>query len=177
MVKKVIAAVVLITLLTVAIVQAMDKKAEPESTTTQTTAQDGLKVGAQAPNFELKTLAGDKIKLSDLRGKKVMLNFWATWCPPCKAEMPAMEKFYKEKDKDLVILAVNIDPQLDVKGFVNKNKITFPILLDADDHVNETYQILSIPTTYFINRKGIIENKFTGGMELAQMKQFANKLH
>ncbi|MGG1397077.1 redoxin domain-containing protein [Bacillus salipaludis] len=177
MVKKVIAAVVLITLLTVAIVQAMDKKAEPESTTTQTTASDGLKVGAKAPDFELKTLAGDKIKLSDLRGKKVMLNFWATWCPPCKAEMPAMEKFYKEKDKDLVILAVNIDPQLDVKGFVNKNNITFPILLDADDHVNETYQILSIPTTYFINRKGIIENKFTGGMELAQMKQFANKLH
>ncbi|MED1471183.1 redoxin domain-containing protein [Bacillus salipaludis] len=177
MVKKVIAAVVLITLLTVAIVQAMDKKAEPESKTTQTSASDGLEVGAKAPDFELKTLAGDKIKLSDLRGKKVMLNFWATWCPPCKAEMPAMEKFYKQKDKDLVILAVNIDPQLDVKGFVNKNKITFPILLDTDDQVNETYQILSIPTTYFINTKGIIENKFTGGMELAQMKQLANKLH
>ncbi|OIK13246.1 alkyl hydroperoxide reductase [Bacillus sp. MUM 116] len=177
MIKKVIAAVVLITLLTVAIVQAMEKKTEPESTTTQTSVEEGLKIGAKAPDFELKTLSGDKIKLSDLKGKKVMLNFWATWCPPCKAEMPAMEKFFKEKDKDLVILAVNIDPQLDVKGFVNKNKITFPILLDVDDHVNETYQILSIPTTYFINSKGIIENKFTGGMELAQMKQFAEKLN
>ena len=181
MVKKVIAAVVLITLLTVAIVQAMDKKTEPGNTSTDTSQQttatsEGLKIGAKAPDFVLKTLTGETVKLSDLKGKKVMLNFWATWCPPCKAEMPEMEKFYKQKDKNLVILAVNIDPQLDVKGFVQKNGITFPILLDTNDLVNETYQILSIPTTYFINSQGIIQNKFTGGMNLNSMKQFTNDL-
>lgn len=180
MVKKVIAAVVLITLLTVAIVQAMDKKTEPGNTNTdasQAVTSEGLKVGEKAPDFELKTLTGETVKLSDLKGKKVMLNFWATWCPPCKAEMPEMEKFYKQKDKNLTLLAVNIDPQLDVKGFVNKNGITFPILLDTNDKVNETYQILSIPTTYFINSQGIIENKFTGAMNLDSMKQFTKDLN
>jgi peroxiredoxin len=177
MIKKVIAAVVLITLLTVAIVQAMDKKTEPDSTSQPTTANnDGLKIGAKAPDFELKTLSGETVKLSSLKGKKVMLNFWATWCPPCKAEMPDMEKFYKEAGKDVVILAVNIDPQLDVKGFVNQYGITFPILLDQKDEVNESYQILSIPTTYFINSNGVIQNKYTGAMSLDSMKQFTSKL-
>ncbi|WP_066062644.1 TlpA disulfide reductase family protein [Neobacillus soli] len=177
MIKKVIAAVVLVSLLTVAIVQAMDKKTEAPETTNQATAtKEGLTIGAMAPNFELKTLTGDKVKLSDLKGKKVMLNFWATWCGPCKAEMPEMEKFSKHKEDDVVILAVNIDPQLDVQGFVDENKITFPILLDADDIVNEKYQIISIPTTYFIDSKGIIQDKFIGSMKLDVMKDNTKKL-
>jgi peroxiredoxin len=177
MVKKVIAAVVLITLLTVAIVQAMDKKAEPQNASSQVASKtESLQIGSKAPDFELKTLTGETIKLSSLKGKKVMLNFWATWCPPCKAEMPAMEQFSKQIGKDVVILAVNIDPQLDVKGFVDKNGITFPILLDTDDKVNEMYQIISIPTTYFIDSNGIIQNKFTGAMQHAVMKQFTENL-
>lgn len=175
MIKKVIAAVALIALLTVAIVQAMDKKT-PEVTNQETTAQDGLAIGAKAPDFELKTLNGDTVKLSELKGKKVMLNFWATWCPPCKAEMPEMEQFSKKIGDDIVILAVNIDPQLDVKGFVDQNHITFPILLDAEDKVNSQYQVLSIPTTYFIDSKGIIQNKFTGSMSLDVMKDYTSKL-
>jgi peroxiredoxin len=177
MVKKVIAAVVLITLLTVAIVQALDKKAEPQNASSQVTSKtESLQIGAKAPDFELKTLTGETVKLSSLKGKKVMLNFWATWCPPCKAEMPAMEQFSKQIGKDVVILAVNIDPQLDVKGFVDKNGITFPVLLDTDDKVNEMYQIISIPTTYFIDSNGIIQNKYTGAMQHAVMKQFTENL-
>lgn len=176
MVKKVIAVVVLIALLGVAIVQAMDKKAEPENASQEAANMGGLKVGAKAPDFELKTLAGDTVKLSDLKGKKVMLNFWATWCPPCKAEMPAMEEFHKEAGDDVVILAVNIDPHLDVKAFVDENGITFPIPLDAEDKVNETYQVLSIPTTYFIDTKGNIGNKFIGAMNLDAMKQYTKDL-
>jgi peroxiredoxin len=182
MVKKVISAVLLIALLTVAIVQAMDKKTEAQKTPTETTATtasaqtNGLEIGAKAPDFELKTLTGEPTKLSDYKGKKVMLNFWATWCPPCKAEMPEMEKFYKQGNKDVVILAVNIDPQNDVQGFANKNGITFPILLDTDGKVNSTYQILSIPTTYFIDRNGIIQNKYTGAMNLDMMKQFTDSI-
>ncbi|MCM3116350.1 TlpA family protein disulfide reductase [Neobacillus sp. MER 74] len=177
MIKKVIATVILVSLLTVAIVQAMDKTSEtPETKSQPTASQEGLAVGAKAPDFELKTLTGEKVKLSNLKGKKVMLNFWATWCPPCKAEMPAMEQFSKQMPKDVVILAVNIDPQLDVQGFVDKNKITFPILLDAEDTVNETYQVLSIPTTYFIDSKGNIQNKYIGEMKLDDMKDFTSKL-
>ena len=177
MIKKVIAAVVLVSLLTVAIVQAMDKKTEAPQPATEASAQEGLSIGAAAPEFQLKTLTGDTVKLSDFRGKKVMLNFWATWCPPCKAEMPDMEQFSKQLGDDTVILAVNIDPQLDVKGFVNENKITFPILLDTDDKVNEAYQILSIPTTYFINSKGIIQNKYTGAMKVDIMKKYTDQLN
>lgn len=176
MVKKVVAAVVLITLLTVAIVQAMDKKAEPDQLSQETANMDGLKIGAKAPDFELKTLSGETVKLSDLKGKKVMLNFWATWCPPCKAEMPAMEQLHKEAGGDIVILAVNIDPHLDVKAFVDENGITFPIPLDEKDKVNETYQVLSIPTTYFIDTQGNIGNKYIGAMNLETMKQYAKDL-
>jgi peroxiredoxin len=176
MVKKVIAAVVLIALLGVAIVQAMEKKAEPENVSQEAANMGGLKVGAKAPDFELKTLAGDTVKLSDFKGKKVMLNFWATWCPPCKAEMPAMEEFHKEAGDDVVILAVNIDPHLDVKAFVDENGITFPIPLDEEDIVNETYQVLSIPTTYFIDTKGNIGNKYIGAMNLDAMKQYTKEL-
>lgn len=181
MVKKIIAAVVLVTLLTVAIVQAMEKKTETQNQTTSnetatSTQTNGLEVGAKAPNFELKTLTGETVKLSDFKGKKVMLNFWATWCPPCKAEMPEMEQFYKEANQDITILAVNLDPENDVKGFIAKNGITFPILLDSEDKVNRVYQIVSIPTTYFIDGSGVIQNKFTGAMQKDMMKQFANEL-
>ncbi|MGX6443348.1 redoxin domain-containing protein [Neobacillus sp. K501] len=176
MVKKIVAAIILITLLTVAIVQAMDKKAEPDQLSQETANMGGLKVGAKAPDFELKTLSGDTIKLSDLKEKKVMLNFWATWCPPCKAEMPAMEKFHKEAGTEIVILAVNIDPHLDVKAFVDENGITFPIPLDEEDIVNETYQVLSIPTTYFIDSNGNIGNKYIGAMNYELMKQYTKEL-
>lgn len=177
MIRKVIAAIVLITLLTVAIVQAMDKKAETQTSSTVTSSQAyGLNIGAKAPDFQLKTVTGKSVQLSDFKGKKVMLNFWATWCPPCKAEMPEMEQFYKQANKDVVILGVNIDPQNDVKGFVHNYGITFPILLDSENKVNGIYQILSIPTTYFINRNGVIQNKYTGSMQINMMKQFISQL-
>ncbi|GHH99108.1 redoxin domain-containing protein [Neobacillus kokaensis] len=176
MIKKVIAAVVLIALLTVAIVQAVDKKSDKQPDTAKEVSATALTIGAKAPDFELKTLNGESVRLSDLKGKKLMLNFWATWCGPCKAEMPEMEEFYKSADKDIKILAVNIDPQLDVKGFVDEYKITFPVLLDTEDAVNTKYQVISIPTTYFIDSNGIIQNKFVGTMKLDDMKDFTNKL-
>lgn len=176
--KKVIAAVILISLLTVAIVQAVNKQSEKPDPASQPAvdARGGLKAGVKAPDFELKTLTGESVKLSDLKGKKVMLNFWATWCPPCKKEMPEMEQFYNESGDQITILAVNIDPQLDVQKFVDENKITFPVLLDEEDAVNETYQILTIPTTYFIDSKGIIQHTFFGSMTLDDMKEWTNKL-
>lgn len=169
MIKKIIAGVLLFGLLTVAIVQAMEKDEKPDNL-------PGLKIGVKAPDFELEDLSGKKVKLSDYQGKKVILNFWATWCPPCKEEMPAMEKFYQNAGDDVVILAVNIDPQFDVKGFADKMGITFPILLDKDDKVNSAYSVMTIPTTYFINEEGLIANKYMTSMSEELMKKYIEEM-
>lgn len=167
MVKKVIAAVALIGLFAVAMVHAMNTN-ETQSKSQET----GLEVGNIAPDFELKSLSGEPAKLSDYKGKKVMLNFWATWCPPCKAEMPEMQKFYEANKENVEILAVNMDPKADVAGFVKERGLTFPILLDEKNEVNKNYQIVSIPTTFFIDEKGIITHRFIGLMKLDDMEKY-----
>lgn len=176
MLKKIIASVALLSLITVAIVQAMDNESKEND---EKDALGGLKIGAKAPNFSLKTLDGKQVELSDYEGKKVMLNFWATWCPPCKKEMPDMEKYTQQAGDDVVVLAVNIDPENDVQAFVEDNGITFTIPLDsqsAKNPVNERYKILSIPTTYFIDKKGIIRNKVISAMTLKDMERNINSM-
>lgn len=176
MLKKIIASVALLSLITVAIVQAMDNESKGND---EKDALGGLEIGAKAPNFSLKTLDGKQVELSDYKGKKVMLNFWATWCPPCKKEMPDMEKYTQQAGDDVVVLAVNIDPENDVQAFVEDNGITFTIPLDsqsAKNPVNERYKILSIPTTYFIDKKGIIRNKVISAMQLKDMERNINSM-
>lgn len=177
MLKKIIASVVLLSLFTIAIVQAMDNKPDKNA---ENDSLGGLKIGAAAPDFSLKTLDGKQVNLSDYKGKKVMLNFWATWCPPCKKEMPDMQKYSQQAGEDVVILAVNIDPENDVRAFVEDNGITFTIPLDsqsAKNPVNERYKILSIPTTYFIDSKGIIRNKVISAMQLKDMERNINSIN
>ena len=169
MVKKVSVIVFLIALMTVAIVQAMEKEGTADNL-------PGLGVGKKAPDFELLNLKGEKVKLSDYRGKKIMLNFWATWCPPCKEEMPEMEKFYQKTNGDVVIIAVNIDPQYNVQKFVTEMGITFPVLLDEKDKVNSLYRVLTIPTTFFIDQQGIIQHKYLSAMNLEMMEQFTDEM-
>ena len=111
-----------------------------------------------------------------ISGKKVMLNFWATWCAPCKEEMPDMEEFYQQNGKEIEILAVNIDPQFNVQQFVTEFGITFPILLDDKDEVNTMYQLLTIPTTYFIDEKGIIRHKYLTTMTQDIMKEYMDDM-
>ncbi|MBT2647485.1 TlpA family protein disulfide reductase [Bacillus sp. ISL-34] len=176
MLKKIIASVALLSLITVAIVQAMGNESKEND---EKDALGGLKIGAKAPNFSLKTLDGKQVELSDYKGKKVMLNFWATWCPPCKKEMPDMEKYTQQAGDDVVVLAVNIDPENDVQAFVEDNGITFTIPLDsqsAKNPVNERYKILSIPTTYFIDKEGIIRNKVISAMQLKDMERNINSM-
>jgi len=120
-----------------------------------------------AKNFSLQDIHGHVIKLSDFRGKIVMLNFWATWCTPCRKEMPSMEKLYeKYRDKGLVILSVAAGEKVkDVVEFVKKFHITFPALVDTDLKVTDDYNVWALPTTYFINREGKVIGKVYGSRD------------
>jgi cytochrome c biogenesis protein CcmG/thiol:disulfide interchange protein DsbE len=123
--------------------------------------------GFLAPDFELKTITGETMKLSDLRGQAVLVNLWATWCPPCRAEMPAIEKIYNEyKGEGLVVLAVNMtyqDTFANIEPFIKEYGLTFPILLDETNSVGSAYQLRSLPSSFFINREGIIQEVVIGG--------------
>lgn len=123
--------------------------------------------GFLAPDFELKTLAGETVKLSDLRGQAVLVNLWATWCPPCRAEMQSIEKVYNEyKDDGFVVLAVNMtyqDNPSNIAPFVDEYNLSFPILLDISNVVGKSYQLNSLPSSYFIGRDGIINEVVIGG--------------
>jgi len=123
--------------------------------------------GFLAPDFELPTTASETIRLSDLRGQAVLVNLWATWCPPCRAEMQAIEKVYNEyKDRGFIVLAVNMtyqDDPLAVMPFVNEQGLTFSILLDETNSVGSAYQLRSLPSSFFIDRDGIISEVVIGG--------------
>ncbi len=135
-------------------------------------------IKTKAIDFKLKDLNGKELSLSDLKGKKVFLNFWATWCPPCKSEMPEIEKLYQEtKDSNLVIVAIEIgEPLNTVKSFIDNNKYNFTVLLDSDQSVSSKYNIASIPTSYFIDVYGNIVSKNIGGMTIDQMKEYIKTL-
>lgn len=148
------------------------KQAQTSTDTSNTLKGDTIELG-KAKDFTLVDLNGNKVSLSDFRGKKVFLNFWATWCPPCKAEMPEIEKVYQEtKDSDFVILAVEIGEPLDtVKPFISKNNYNFKVLLDQDQSVASAYGISAIPTSFFIDEEGNIISKRVGGMNYEEMKE------
>ena len=123
--------------------------------------------GFLAPDFELSTPTGETVKLSDLRGQAVLVNLWATWCPPCRAEMQAIQTVYNEyKDQGFTVLAVNMtyqDNRLDIMPFVEEQALTFPILLDETSEMASAYQLKSLPSSYFIDREGIINEVVIGG--------------
>ena len=133
----------------------------------QSSKYEPLTVGKEAPDFALPSLEGDKtVHLSDFRGKVVFLNFWATWCKPCKEEMPSMEVLYKNFEKDgLVVLAVSIDrvtTKKDIPPFVKGLGLTFPILVDSWGQTDKRYKLMGVPETYVIDRQGILREKVIG---------------
>ncbi|HEX9444477.1 MAG TPA: TlpA disulfide reductase family protein [Candidatus Binatia bacterium] len=117
-----------------------------------------------APGFALQDLSGRRLSLEDLRGKVVFLNFWATWCVPCRAEMPSMEKLQREfKDQGLVIVAVDVrEDIIDVRQFFAEHGLSFTGLLDLDGKVGAEYGAWSLPLTYIIDRKGEFIGKAIG---------------
>lgn len=120
-----------------------------------------------APDFSLPTLGGGDVALSALRGEVVMINLWTSWCPPCREEMPAMEQLYRQYgEQGLVVLGVNStfqDDEQTVAAFVKELGLTFPIALDRDGAVSRRYQLQALPTTFFVDRQGIIRSVVLGG--------------
>ncbi len=140
-----------------------------------------VKEGKMAPDFELVTLNGEAVKLSDYRGKKVILNFWATWCPPCRAEMPHMQNFYEQnKDNGIEIVAVNLTKmdkgRMEMDKFVKEYGLTFDIPLDEEGDIGMQYQAFTIPTSYIIDTNGKIASKVVGPMDEPTMESLMNEI-
>jgi cytochrome c biogenesis protein CcmG, thiol:disulfide interchange protein DsbE len=123
--------------------------------------------GFMAPGFTSTTFAGESVSLAGLKGKVVLLNFWASWCPPCRAEMQAIQNAYADdQGQGLVVLAVNASYQDDLQAatqFTQTEGLTFPLLTDPDGSINRAYRVLALPTTFFIDRQGKIAKVVVGG--------------
>lgn len=184
--KRVIASSILIGLIAIAIYDAftvnqtehvesvkleMDS-IEADDETIDKEVEVGIDSGKMAPNFELQTTSGEWVKLSDFQGTPVIINFWATWCPPCVEEMPDLERFYQ--NEDVVVLGVNVTSRetsmQEIIDFQERLQLTFPILLDNANEVSELYHILPIPTTYFIDENGIIRHQISGQVDLETLE-------
>jgi peroxiredoxin len=133
--------------------------------------------GIQAPDFTATSLAGHPVSLSDYRGKVVLVNIWATWCIPCRSEMPSMERLYQAiGHEDFEILAVSVDAPLnqrdasgnlggDLEAFVAEYDLTFPILHDPSGRIQRMYQTTGVPESFIIAKDGVVSRKVAGGTE------------
>jgi len=141
----------------------------------------GPQVGKLAPDFKLPSLDGQTALLRDFRGKTVLLNFWATWCPPCRAEMPFIQQMFEDKnwaEKGLVIIAVDIgESPATVRGFAESFKLSFLVLLDRNGDAAEKYNVRGIPATFFIDKEGIIrEIKIGAFTSKAEIEKVLSKI-
>jgi cytochrome c biogenesis protein CcmG/thiol:disulfide interchange protein DsbE len=123
--------------------------------------------GFLAPDFTLEGQSGKSWTLSDLRGNVVMVNLWASWCPPCRAEMPALQQVFEHyQDQGVEILAINTtyqDREVDARAFIDEMNLSFPILFDRTGDVSRQYQLRAMPSTFFIDHEGVIQKVILGG--------------
>jgi len=120
--------------------------------------------GQKAPDMPMSGIEGGVVNLESFTGKVIVLNFWATWCPPCRKEMPLLESTYKRYQKDgLVILGINYNEERErVLKFTQEMGVSFPIILDKELKLTRKYGVLALPATFFIDRKGIIRDQYKG---------------
>lgn len=157
---------VLLSLLTMAAGVWWLQDAQPRSAAEAQPATVARSSRSVAPDFTLQTADGDTVRLQDLRGKVVLLNFWATWCPPCKAEMPDLDALHQEYGMahDFTVIGVNMEEDAaKVQAFVAAYHVTFPLLLDSDGRVsNDLFAIRSLPTSMIIDRDGRLRDAWVG---------------
>lgn len=136
-------------------------------------AQVGIEKGDLAPDFTLKDVNGKTVTLSKLKGKKIILNFWATTCPYCKIEMPELNKFYQNNKNDVVLLAIDIgEDKSTVENYLEGKGYSFDVLLDSDAKVAMDYKVQFIPMSFFIDKDGIIRAISNGAMTYDEVDQY-----
>ncbi|QDX93731.1 thiol-disulfide oxidoreductase ResA [Brevibacillus laterosporus] len=137
-----------------------------------------IKKGDKAPNFSLQSLEGQPMTLADLKGKGVILNFWGSWCEPCRNEMPDLEKVWlANKDQNIVIVGVNVgESEVSAEQFVRQVKTTFPILMDKQKEVTKVYNIGKMPTTFYIDQDGIVRDIMFGQMNEKSINSMLEKI-
>lgn len=125
-------------------------------------------VGHLAPDFTLPTAAGDILTLNDLRGRPVVLNFWASWCGPCRIETPHFQAFSEQYKNELIVIGVNQqESAATINAFATEFELTYPLLIDEDNRVNQMYAVFGLPTTFFIDENGVIFDISPGAISLA----------
>ena len=138
----------------------------------------GPSIGSEAPDFSLIDLSGQKVSLKDLRGKRILINFWATWCYPCREEMDDLQAIHERyKDNGVVVLGINVREKGGVvKEFVDRFNITYPILLDEEGKVSDIYNVFGIPSSLFIDKDGVIKDIIMGQMNEEMIAEKVDKL-
>jgi peroxiredoxin len=125
----------------------------------------GVSVGQPAPSFSTTNLAGAMLSLEDFRGRVVVLNFWATWCPPCRVEMPELDAYQAEMGDRMVVLGIDMgEPATVIAPFIREYGLRFPILLDESGAIATTYSVTGLPTSIILDRGGIIRERVVGAM-------------
>lgn len=143
------------------------------SPTIDTTPSSHTKQGVQAPNFTFPDLDGRMVSLSNYKGKVVLVNIWATWCPPCVAEIPSLDKLYKMlKDDDFELLAVSVDEggKKAVERFMKKKNFSFPVLLDPEGRITQLYRTTGVPESFIIRKDGVIADRVMGAIDWTSPK-------
>jgi thiol-disulfide isomerase/thioredoxin len=144
-----------------------------------TTSGNGSGIGKLAPDFQLQDIENQSISLSNLRGNPVILNFWASWCGPCRDEMPLLQQTYEEREsKGVLLLTVNLRETLSVAAqYMQDNGLSFPVLLDTDGSVALSYNVTAIPTTFFLDIDGIIQATKLGSFSsVAEIESYISRI-
>lgn len=133
--------------------------------------------GAIAPDFSLESVSGEIVHLSDFKGKVVLMNFWAVWCPPCRQEMPSIQNVHESYGDQVVVLAVNAgDTKEDASAFMDELELTFEVVLDSNLEVEEQFRVRGLPSTFFIDQDGVIQILHIGFMEESLLMGYLDEM-